>query len=309
MNRLVHDRKALFRSMQMSQSDVFLFVEGIRNDRFFYSEICKRPISDANCRYQLVLARELPGGVGGKVSLIKFFKFVRRRRGLVEEFQGKRTACIFFLDKDVDEFCRNKVSSDHVIYTKFYDVENHLFVAGDLIIAGAASASLDKNLVADKLGSPEDWRRRCGQAWKEWVKLCLFVRRKGVNFGSNYGVASRVNAQLYGPLDIALYSQFKSNLEAASGLNSTQFKRAFNRYARKVEAHYHADEHDIVFKGKWYSGFLAYELQRIAPGGHLDVDSLGKKFLPALAVTIDFGAAWTEHFRIPIRRILARVRA
>ena len=97
-------------------------------DPFFYAGICES-IADLQLRYEIFIARQLPGSTGGKQALLNFFAFLRRSKALVSSLGGQR-ACIFFLDKDVDDLQRKKKRSQHTVYTEHYDVQNYIFIHG-----------------------------------------------------------------------------------------------------------------------------------------------------------------------------------
>src|SRR5438445_2421225 len=157
MSRLFHSWAGFARGMQISRTQLFVFIEGQDNDPYFYSKICESVCVPAGVSYEHRVARELPGGAGGKGALLIFFQYLRRKRLLLSDFKGKRTAAVFFLDKDIDDVLRTRVRSPHVVYTEYYDVENHLFAAADLAEAAAAAASFDKLAIAAALRNEAEW--------------------------------------------------------------------------------------------------------------------------------------------------------
>src|ERR1043165_5845722 len=142
--RLTHTSFAAYRRlMQMSNVKVFVFVEGW-SDRYFYDKICNATLRSKGMPYQIVLAQELPSTTGGKTALLDFYSYLNRYSSLLNDFQGKRTFALFFLDKDIDDLLKKTKKSPHIVYTQYYAVENHIIAHANLVEAIGAAASLDR---------------------------------------------------------------------------------------------------------------------------------------------------------------------
>jgi hypothetical protein len=131
MSRLTHSLAGYRRAMQMSRTQIFAFVEG-QTDPYFYDKICEAVCQPSTVSYEIRRAQELPGGTGGKVALLALYDYLRRMSSLLDNFKGKTTGVLIFLDKDVDDLLRIQRRSEHIVYTKYYDLENHLFIHGNL---------------------------------------------------------------------------------------------------------------------------------------------------------------------------------
>jgi hypothetical protein len=166
---------------------------------------------------------------------------------------------------------------------------------------------MERRLVAAGLGNPEQWRRRVAERWKEWVKLCLFSKKRSIGSECNYGVTSRINNPLHGPLDVVAHNNRVTMLEGRSGLSHVQFRRAFRRISRFVDELYARGEYDRVFKGKWYSAFLEEEIRNIAGARPINSNGLAGRLLTALTLTLNFDEPWAEHFKEPVRRLIDRL--
>src|SRR5205814_5122732 len=118
--------------------------------------------------YQSVTAAELPEGAGGKDALLKFHRFLKDAGKLISDLKGKKTAVVFFLDKDIDDLLRTIENSPHIIYTAQYDVEGHIFEKGDFVKSAAALAGLNESEVRAAIGDPSLWRELCAKRWMEW---------------------------------------------------------------------------------------------------------------------------------------------
>ncbi len=305
MSKLQYSLPGYLRRIQMSFEVLYVFVEGY-TDRYVYSRITDSECQKLGIPYTIVAAEEVPDGAGGKRALLELFDFLRLRSSLIRNFKGKTTVCIFFLDKDTDDFLKTKRKSEHLVYTRTYELENYLFIHGNLTEAAAASASLDIGSIRAGLGDYAEWRRKAATKWKEWVKLCLFSQIHGIQSAINYRCKSRVNKELCGPLDSNLCEQWRLTLERKSGLPSGRFKVLFARISRKIDRMYRENQHDLIFKGKWYAHFLAYDIEKIANTKAFQSRRLEKRLLTALAQTLNLDGDWTHDFRSPIRRLASR---
>jgi hypothetical protein len=290
--------------MQVSRANVFVFVEG-KTDQYFYSKVCEAVLSPKGLDFEICLAQELPKTTGGKASLLKFFTFLSRASSLMDDFGGRKRVSIFYLDKDIDDILKKTRTSEHIVYTKYYCLENHFFANGDLVEVLAASACLLIRTVRNGLPNSNDqWRRNAAETWKDWIKLCVFSRKRNINYDCNYGVnSSRINGAPYSTVDPGLYGVRMTQLEQRSGLSARGFKLSFGRVSRDIDELFDEDEFDSVFKGKWYSLFLASDARRI---GGMAVAALPDKVLAALQVGIDVRAAWTRHFRNPLAVVIKK---
>ncbi|MDM8561787.1 DUF4435 domain-containing protein [Candidatus Marithioploca araucensis] len=308
MNRLRHSWKGYRRKMQMSSYQIFVFVEGKINDPYFYGEICRAVVSQSSgIRYTIRQAKEIPGDTGGKSALIAFFLYLKRNSALLDNFKDKKTGIIFFLDKDVDDLLRKQRRSEHVVYTQHYDVENHIFVEGNLGKAAAAAASMDYQQIIAGIGDYNNWRDQAAKKWKEWVKLCLFARKKDIGCECTYRNPSKINNPLYELLDSTTYAQYLNRLENRSGLSSVQFKMAFKRVSKLVDNLYAAGEHDRIFKGKWYAGFLEAKIKTIAGNTPFNSKTLANRLTTAITMTLDFDAPWAEQFKEPLKKLIKKL--
>jgi Protein of unknown function (DUF4435) len=317
-DRLTHNHsayEAYLRKMQVSSNQIFVFVEGKTNDPYFYGEICRSVCESQGLRYRIKQAKQLPGETGGKKSLLDFLDYLNNHAALFSDFQNKKTIAIFFLDKDVDDCLGEQRHSDHLIYTKYYDVENHIFREGDLGKASAVAASMDRQVLVAGLGNYEAWRRNVAERWKDWVKLCLFARVKNIDCKCNYGSTSRINnvtidnklISLYGPRDLNAYRECLTLLETKSGLATVEFQNDYQQISDSVDEIYATGEYDRVFKGKWYAGLLEATIKTLAGNIPFNSKGLQDRLLTNITSTLDFDKAWAEHFKVPLRSLIEKM--
>lgn len=308
MSKLRYSKQGYRRRMQMSKSRLFVFVEG-SSDRYVYSKIVDYECLSANISYEVVSAEELPKAAGGKQALLQFFDYLRRSSSLIDNFSGKKTASIFFLDKDVEDLSRRLRRSQHIVYTETYEIENYLFIYGDIVEAAASTAGLDIGSMRSGIGDAAEWRSRAAEQWKEWVAICLYSQtrlRYNLGFRCYRKSKSEINEKAYGDIDRAKQQTFLGKLQESSGLSSVDFQCSFNRLRKKVNQIFSNENYDKIFKGKWYCCFLVEDIDRIAGRRRKQTVSYDG-IITGLAQTLDYHEEWTSYFRNPIRNILAQI--
>jgi hypothetical protein len=128
--------------------------------------------------YCVCPAGELPGGAGGKSALIAFYRYARAKAKLFSVLGRKPTTLVFFLDKDVDDLRGTRCRSPHVVYTAYYDVQNHLFRHGDFIRAVSSAVFMDQGELERHPDFGSRWCQRVAHRWREWIVLCLLGAKK-----------------------------------------------------------------------------------------------------------------------------------
>jgi hypothetical protein len=305
MTRLIRSHTGFRRSMQMSAVQLFVFVEGQESDPYFYDRLCSNTLLSPAVTYRIIRA-DLIANSGGKQALLSFFGYLRTVNSLLDSFKGKRTGSIFYLDKDLDDVFHSKVFSDHVAYTRYYHVENYLFVEGDILEAASSAASLDRATLAPTIGNPGTWGVRKATLWKDWVTLCLFVETFRVRSRCNYSRSdSGVNVSPETPTDTTLLSQCTQELER--NYRGADFVRDFRRVQRLVNRYYHRGKHDLIFKGKWYLRLLQSDIENAMAGQTFSSHGLPNALLASLRTTLDFNGRWADHLKAPLMSIASRV--
>lgn len=303
--RLRHTPRGFRRYMQVSNHQLFTFIEGKEGDGYFYGRLCESVCSGSGHSYEQVVASQLPGAsTGGKRVLLTFFRYLRRAHFLVNDLQGKRTSVAFFLDKDIDDLERSRLRSRHVIYTEYYEVENYFYKHGDLANAAAAVASVDKRSLETGLGDLEVWRRSRAGLWSDWVVACVFCKTRGIRNQSNYRLTSRLNSPALSPTDAAKLATTIANIEADSGLLHDKFLTAYRRTTELVARLYASGNHDLVFRGKWYGVLMDAELRTILAARPYNDQRLALRLASALPLTLDYDGQWAAPLKQAIRAAL-----
>lgn len=306
MSRLRHSAPALLRAFQVSQKQIFLLIEGHNFDGYVYGRIAQHVCANSGIQYQIVSARELPGATGGKRSLLRFFRYLRRFAGLVLSLGSRRRTIVFFLDKDVDDLTQQRASHPHVCYTTKYDLEGHILAAGDLQDAIAVSLSVDPQLVAARLPNVRVWQRELALLWLEWTSICLYVALRKLPAPS-YGMTSRVNLPLDTPTARLALEATLRHLEGLTALSHDSFLSDFGSVSRLVRKCFDRQLQDIVFKGKWYFTLMDLNLRNVFAGLPCNFQHLPARLASALLGSIDYAGDWAEVFRDRLTRAVELV--
>lgn len=281
MTRLVHSENGFIRSLEISTINFFAFVEG-GLDRAFYDRLLELNFDGKNIKHEVIAAKELPGETGGKIRLLALFKQLRSKSKLASNSFGKRFACVFFFDKDVDDLKRTKIRSNHCIYTEGYDLEGHLFTCGDLHRAIADACGITKSQANSLIGDQSIWLQSCVARWKEWVTLCLMQRVEGVNCGCTYERVSDLNANLINPTDLNKLVYYQNKLQILLNLNSTNFKKLYKRYEDKITQSIINNKPLSFFKGKWLRTLIELDLGSRNQIPNMSLNGAGERVVSTL---------------------------
>ncbi|MFI7356427.1 hypothetical protein ACIBTP_21095 [Streptomyces avidinii] len=289
--------------MQMSSIQFFAYVEGINVDRYVHGNNCDRALEGLNVEYRISAAVELPGEGGGKSRLVAYYEHLRGGSSLVTDFKGKATVVAFFMDKDIDDRTGLAVSSDHVFYTEFYDVENHVFHEGDVAKAVSAGCSLPPNWCRGEFGKRGEWQQSAAARWKEWVRLCFTAKVLGLSGEANYGRPSPINGKPHSASDPDLTSAYERKSHAAARSASISCAN-WNAVRAEVDASYATGAWDKTFKGKWYGHILQSQVLANCPD-KVDEKHLQSVLVMQVAATMTFDSPWAISTQDKIRNLLS----
>jgi hypothetical protein len=299
---LRHSYGGYLRSMEMSSTKLFVFVEGIQSDPFFYGSICTT-VLNSEISFDVVTANQIPGNAGGKSALMKFFEFLRQKKALVTVLGGINTTSLFFVDKDIDDILRKKKKSPHLVYTKYYDVQNYLFLHGDIEKALCAAASINPNHLIGQNFDAVTWTKSASALWSEWVALCIYVAISDLRCSANYGIPSKIQSRPFGSTDLSLYNKETRELARKIGTPVSTLRANIDLEVKSFEKRLSKSDHHKLFKGKWFSPILADNLASILGSIPYNKNGLSARLPSAIAATLDFNQPWADHIKVPIRDI------
>ncbi|MFE1264914.1 hypothetical protein ACFW5X_30910 [Streptomyces albogriseolus] len=287
--------------MQMSRVPVFAFVEGVNVDGYVHGANCDRALSPLGIDYRVAPADELPGAGGGKSRLKSYYSHLAEHGSLATDFKGKVTIVLFFMDKDVDERLGLLINSPHVLYTWFYDVENHVFHEGDVAGAVSSSCSLAPNWCRQEFGGRGSWQEVAARTWIEWVRLCFAAKSLRISGAANYGRPSAVNPTAHLAADASLVAEYSAKLKSDSQAADVS-ERQWNEAFAVVDSEYANGYWDTVFKGKWYAHILFSQVIANCPN-KIDSKHLAASLVKHVAATMNFNSPWSLAMQQAIRNL------
>lgn len=285
MTRLVHSQGGFIRSLQMSSARLFAFVEG-RLDRPFFDRLLQQATKSAGIQHQVIAMKELPSNTGGKSALIDTFKTFRKNGHLRMSAFGKNMACVFFADKDADDFCRKQLRSPHFIYSSTYDLEGHLYSCADLHRALADSCGLTLQQAQALIPYPKIWLATATSMWKDWVALCLVSQSRSANCGCTFDRISQVNPDPFAPPDAVKVEEFKVALLGRLGVSRVEFDRLYTTARMKVDGSISAGSPLKYFKGKWLSHLIQKYLESKPRPPDASFSGVGEKLCSTLVAQV-----------------------
>lgn len=195
------------------------------------------------------------------------------------------------MDKDVDDQLGLLIDSPHVLYTWFYDVENHVFHEGDVAEAVGSGCSLAPNWCREEFGGRGSWQEITARLWVEWVRLCFAVKSLKISGAVNYGRLSAVNPTPHLSADPVLVAAYATKLKSEAqqaGITEKQWDEIMDA----VDSGYSTGNRDKFFKGKWYGHILSSQVLANCPN-KIDSKHLVASLVRHVAATMEFNSPWS----------------
>jgi hypothetical protein len=300
--RLQHSSGGLLRLSQMQDARLRIYVEGINCDRNYYGQVLSSVAAEHNIKIAFTVSRDIGGGGEGKERCLRLHDELLQKNQLISQLDGMITISLFIVDKDIDDIEGKSTPSQHFLRTIHHSVENHIVRESDIVGALAATIGIDIPSASELIGDQMTWLRSCFDSWKEWIALCILNRL--IQTGTiNYKSRSQVNSRCNCPTDTNLVEIWLSRTHSASALSRAQVNLKYEQILLELDLLRAQDEHDKVFKGRWYAAFLA-ELGKALMGSN----SFDEKALwAALLSHLDNGHPESEDFRRSVRTMLNSV--
>jgi hypothetical protein len=309
MPRLRRSADALVRAAQMRRARLQIYTEGNMPDVYVYEKVA-RAVCASSWDYVIITPKELPEGYAGtgKSCLRKWYNMMRRRKLLSMDFKSHGTQSAFIFDKDIDDIRRTKCRSPHVIYTTFYDIENHVYSAGGIADAVAAMFSLTHSQVSVVLANEEQWRLSAAERWKEWVVFSIASITLGVGLGG-YASNSQIHKDFSKQHDLSLTRAAFDKIKQRASISASDVDRKLAGIRRIVDARYSRGRHDEVFKGKWYPTILEKDLAAAGFPVKSLKGSFSSQLLSLLAHTLNPHEPWADFIRAPLEQLITSPRS
>ncbi|WPH19851.1 DUF4435 domain-containing protein [Variovorax paradoxus] len=289
MTRLVHSSGGFVRSLQMSSARIFAFVEG-RLDRTFFDRIFHRELQATSIKHQVIAMKEIPDQAGGKTALLAVFRDFRRRGVLRTTAFGKSMVSVFLVDKDSDDYCRKQLRSPHLIYSKTYDLEAHLYSCADLHRALADASGTTLEQAKALLPDPQTWLANAVYQWRDWISLCLISQDNSLNCGCTFERVSQVNPDPLHPPDVAKIDEFKKILSQKMGVSEKDFEVLYESTRRSVDRSLRLGEPLRYFKGKWLSHLIQKFLETTVRPADANFNNIGDKLESTLVAQVAYAS-------------------
>jgi len=296
MTQLRIDLSAIKARMRLSRKRLFLIVEG-KTDLNIYETLVENILVPKGITYHIYKVEEFKVKKGGKDGIVEMFEYLKSSNSLTINDGPSKTDCLLFLDKDIDDILGTQISNDHVIYTRYYTVENELFINGDL--KKSLSVALDIRAVdVDKIFvDKKKWLYDLAVSWKEWISICIFVRLKQLNYGANFSRPSTIHAES-GIIKDQEYKKCISDIKNNSKFTDMEFEREFNNVNSLVEQKFNSDTlYHSVFPGKWFFIRIETKIKTELSGNDITVKSFQDKLRSNLIMSLSFEDEFVNYYR------------
>ena len=281
MSRLVHSENALSRAMEISKNQLFIFTEG-GLDRPFCQRLVGNLFPNRAWQFRIIATKELPAATGGKPALIKHYKKLRRKGHLSYIAFEKPMASLFFADKDIDDITRQKLRSDHFLYTKTYDIEGYLFSSGDLTEAISAACQVTTQQANAWINNHREWLKSICINWADWITLCIISQTKKINIGCGYSRPSPINGNSLEATNPVALQEFIRHISLALSTTEAEAQTVFDKMKIRVVQTIESGDGLKLMKGKWIASILEKYLKNSFKVPDATLDAAGSRALTVL---------------------------
>jgi len=279
--------EGLIKQIEISENNLFLFVEGKEIDPRFYDKVFDHLLFGLGVKYEIILPSKYVDGYGGKDGLLKFHDELKYSGRLQYEFKKIKKSIIFILDKDVDDIINIKRCEPNIIYTRHYCAENYLILHNDIKTCIMNSCQIPKSEIGRlKDNIIEEIRR----GLKPWVVYCLAGKMKKMHACPGYGHQP--------PIGFELSEKCIESTAIKCGMPESDVKLAFKVAGEIVDLNYSAGTPDVVIKGKWYFSMMETIVKEHYDG--YNIFNFNKSIQSAMLASLQINDEWAIHFKIDI---------
>ncbi len=274
---------------------LFIIVEGVRVEKWFYDEICQRSDKIVAAGYKIFDVEFVTRGLnpaGGKSRVLRLFDEVAQQGEFSQESQKQSATMMFCVDSDFDRIVGKVRRSRHLTYTWLPDVEAHLFDdfnAVEFIRRCHSAPKDDAEVIASQLAN---WKQHIAEEWRLWFEMCLTAHYCGMN-SPVFGTPPRT----LGPgcqVDTSTISGLKSKIISKYG--KELFHLNSSRAKARLDTIYASNKHAMLLKGKWLSSQLRYESNTCAESQGFPKVNHSDSVLEAVKGSANFGLKTTRYY-------------
>lgn len=292
------------RAFLMTSASVTIFVEGIEVDRKYYSKIFYEFLKDEGITAKFRASYEL--GSEGKPGLVNAFQYFFDNDRLSGKSGDQTYTVVFCMDKDIDDFLNRKIDSKHVIYTEYFQVENHLIAESDFVEALASTLSISSDdLPTLLIENPAQWLKSLAVIWKQWIAMCITCAKLGQQ-QANYKRPSQINDGYLGPVVEEKVDEYLQQVSQREGVTLQECRAMFADSLQHVDTLFSSDAYNNVFRGKWYGLLIAEYLKIEATMPRCSYQGFEMKFWSALLMGQNPACASCAGFKNALAIALSR---
>ncbi|MEU1428130.1 hypothetical protein ABZ412_13750 [Nocardia sp. NPDC005746] len=252
---------------------LFLVVEGIETDSWFYDEVCRQSRLLKPGQHEIFPVRLVTRGLkctGGKKRVVELFEYMERQGIIGNGKPPARSALMLCVDADHDRIAGGIRRAKNLTYTKLPDVEAHVFDDFDIegfIRRAYSTTAIEARVVVASL---HEWREQIARTWRPWFEICLAAHYCGIRRPS-LGTPPRLLPD--GKVDEATTRGVRDAIIEKVGI--VQYEEAARKANGRIGQFYSRRQEVALLKGKWLSAQLLSAANEEAD--RLGLSKLGNK--------------------------------
>ncbi|MDO5644842.1 MAG: hypothetical protein Q4G21_03985 [Dermabacter sp.] len=287
------------RRVKMSESDLWLVVEGRNHDRVHYELLLKALPSTQNLSVAFHLAEEIElGGVsaGGKPHALALHDHLQKGMKLTTSNSFSSSTIVFMLDRDRDDFEGKLRKFGHIAYTYGNDVEADILLHADIWAAFRATYGVDTSISQKIESLIDDVPTKLLDIWESWQVLSLTALYCGVQGCAPFKSRSLVNPNGFDAPDEALINAVVARIQAAVGQDAYTAGRA-------VAVRHMSVNGVRLLKGDFIADYIGYLVKLHLSGETIQMPRATNIVSTAL-VALKYQGPWIDNYEDSFSRIL-----
>jgi hypothetical protein len=308
MSRPAWSPAAFLNRVRMSnRARLFVVVEGISTDKWFYEELCLSSHFLKAAGYEIYSVDSISdddrlNAGGGKSRVLELYRFASKRKSLTVSNKHQTNSIMFCVDADHDRIANSIIRSRHVTYTRLPDVEAHLIDCLDVVTFFRRSRSATIVEARGFEGQLGDWRETIANSWKGWFELCLTAHLCGIR-----------NPALGTPPKLVKGALSECDADAITGLRSkivdrvgeVEFDKQYARAVDRLSSVFGRNKGYILLKGKWLISHLRRKVNDFSTRNGLQSLGNDEAAWEAIKGAVSFSPQWTRYFVKRFEKLLS----